>query len=75
MIWKYSKIIIAGIVSIIFIILSMIIYSKFGSSSLEIYHYVLRDRIIVTDQVMMRKSLYVSYRMKKRIEVRDGIRA
>jgi len=67
-------IIIAGIGGILFLILSAVIYPKFGVPPLEIYQYVLRDRIIVTDRVLMRKNLFVGYRLKNKIEIQGGIK-
>jgi hypothetical protein len=44
------------------------------ADELEIYYYILRNRIIVTDQLILRKNLYVGYRLSNGIENHEEIK-
>jgi hypothetical protein len=74
MINKYAWKILAGIGILFILILTVNRLPSPAFAPVEIYHYVLRDRIIVTDQVLMRKNLYIAYRLKEKLDIQGGIR-
>ena len=60
----------AGVLSL----LGVMLWLNWTKDEINIYYYILRDRIIVMDQVRMKKNLYVGYRLKNRKESLEGIR-
>ena len=58
----------------ILFILGYILLQTCGAEEIDIYHYLLRDRIIVTDHLILRKNLYVGYRLSNGIENHEEIK-
>ena len=58
----------------ILFILGYILLQTCGAEEIDIYHYLLRDRIIVMDQLILRKNLYVGYRLSNGIENHEEIK-
>jgi hypothetical protein len=58
----------------ILFILGYMLLQTCGADEIDIYHYTLRDRIILMDHLILRKNLYVGYRLSNGIENHEEIK-